>query len=454
MAYNLKALLHIGGILLTMALLVWCALNTQFYATILTLGLILVLQISTLLRHVQTTNRELTRFLAAIRYADFSQSFRGQPGHPSFQELGTAFDEVLEKFRRERSDKEAQAVYLEAFVQQLPIAVFALSEDGRIRVANQAFQHFLDGHHCRQIAQLRHINPALAQCLSTLEPGRDQMLRLQGPQGPQHLKLSCTLLRLRGRQEKLISLQDISGDLESQQLDAWQNLIRVMTHEIMNSITPITSLADTTHHYLGEVSTRLSAEAAADPEVRELLADAANASRTIGQRGQGLLRFVQSYRTLSRLPTPRPRVFRVRDLLQEVQRLMQEQSTHGNCQITLRCQPQTLELRADPDLLEQALINLVKNALEAMSEPTQQQLSLSAELRERGQIVLCVRDNGCGIEADNLDNIFVPFFTTKRGGTGIGMTLVKQIVTHNGGTLRVDSTPGSGTAVTLSFPAR
>jgi two-component system nitrogen regulation sensor histidine kinase NtrY len=450
MGFNLKVLLHVAGILANVLLLSWLASHYSYYATMLTLVLILALQISGLLRYVSATNRELSRFLAAVKYADFSQSFRGNRSHSSFLELGAAFDSVIEKFRLERGEKEEQAVYLHAFVQQLPIAVFALHEDGRILLGNQSFHRFT-ARPCHHLDQLRQFDAALGAFIAELRPGKDQNFKLKRPYGALHLKITCTLLRQRGQTHKLVSIQDISSDLESQELEAWHNLIRVMTHEIMNSITPLTSLADTARHYIVEAGFEAEKLEGNKEELFALLDDAANAATTIGKRGQGLLRFVQSYRTLSRLPQPRPRTFRVKELLQSVATLMGEPATAQQTQLTIECVPETLELNADPELLEQALINLVKNALDAVNGVGNAAIALTADLRERGHVVLTVMDNGCGIDAENLDNIFVPFFTTKRGGNGIGMTIVRQIVTQNGGAIRVASTPGTGTSVVLSF---
>lgn len=451
MAFNLKVLLHVVGILANVLLLSWLWSNYSYYATMLTLLLILVLQIASLLRYISATNRELSRFLSAVKYADFSQSFRGNRSHSSFRELGEAFEGVIEKFRSERGAKEEQAVYLQAFVQQLPIAVFALHEDGRILLGNQSFQRFLGGRVLHHVDQLREFDAALGAFIAKLRPSRDQSFKLKRPYGALHLKISCTLLRQRGQTHKLISIQDISSDLESQELEAWHNLIRVMTHEIMNSITPLTSLADTARHYLHEAASEAEKLEGNKDELLVLLDDAANAATTIGKRGQGLLRFVQSYRTLSRLPQPRPRLFRVRELLQSVATLMSEPARAQQARLTLACAPETLELNADPELLEQALLNLVRNALDAVNGVDGAAIGMTAELRERGMIVLTVSDNGCGIEPENLEQIFVPFFTTKRGGNGIGMTIVRQIVTQNGGAIRVSSAPQSGTTVTLSF---
>ncbi|MDY6984333.1 MAG: ATP-binding protein, partial [Pseudomonadota bacterium] len=299
--------------------------------------------------------------------------------------------------------------------------------------------------------QLRQFDASLAAFIANLRPSRDQSFKLKRPYGALHLKISCTLLRQRGQTHKLISIQDISSDLESQELEAWHNLIRVMTHEIMNSITPLTSLADTARHYIVEAGSEAEKLEGNKEELFSLLDDAANATTTIGKRGQGLLRFVQSYRTLSRLPAPKPRAFRVKELLQSVAMLMNEPASAQHTRLSYDCTPETLELRADPELLEQALINLVKNALDAVNGVNGASITMSAELRELGHVVLTVTDNGCGIEADKIEHIFVPFFTTKRGGNGIGMTIVRQIVTQNGGAIRVTSAPGVGTSVTLTF---
>ncbi len=455
MGFNLRVILHVTGILLTILVLSWCLLNTAYYATMLTLTLLLGLQIFALLRYISLTNRELSRFLSAVKYADFSQSFRNRLPHTSFQQLGEAFDGVIERFRNERSDKESQAAYLQAFVQQLPIAVLALADDGRILVSNQAFLKFLGRGECRDLDTFRQADAALADAIENLAPGRDQVLKVTRPEGTLLLKVSCTHMRVRGQAQKLVSFMDIRGELENRELEAWQNLIRVMTHEIMNSITPITSLSDTVRQNVTDAKTMLEAnkgcleDSAGD--AMERLEDAANAAATIGNRGQGLMRFVQSYRTLSRLPTPRPRLFPVRQLLEGIAKLMAEQAEAKQAVIHVRCKPETLELHADPELLEQALINLVRNAFEAMSDTASPVLTLEAEMKPFGAVSISVSDNGCGIEAANLEQIFVPFFTTKRGGNGIGMTIVRQIVKLNGGDISVHSRPGNGTRVTLSF---
>jgi nitrogen fixation/metabolism regulation signal transduction histidine kinase len=456
MGFNLKVLLYLMGVMTTLGLLAWCMLNTSYYATMLTLSLVLVLQVSSLLHFISRTNRELVRFLDAVKHGDFSQSFQSRTSSRSFTDLGTAFDAVIARFRNERSGKAEQASYLQALVQQLPIAVFSLHEDGRISLANLACRRLFGINELTQLHQLRSFDAKLAATLADLQPGHEMSLKVARDQTTLDLRLSCTILRSKGLQHKLVSILDIRSELEARELQAWQNLIRVMTHEIMNSITPITSLAETTGHYVQEAIDTLAQNEQAmtrmgTDDVRSLLNDASNAVTTIGKRSLGLQHFVDSYRSLSRLPTPQPELFRVHELLQSICKLMSEQARAGGIVLECKCTPLTLELLADPELLEQALINLVKNSVEAVTEVARPVITLSAELRSLGRVRISVNDNGAGISLENLENIFIPFFTTKRGGSGIGMSIVRQIVKLNGGSINVISAPGAGTAVNLDF---
>jgi two-component system nitrogen regulation sensor histidine kinase NtrY len=452
MGFNLRVLLHVAGIQLTVTALAWCfTSDTNYYATMFTLSLLLLIQLAALIRYISHTNRELTRFLAAVQHGDFSQSFRGACSNDSFRELGSAFDAVLERLRRERGDKETQASYLQAFVQQLPIAVFSLHEDGHITLSNLACLRLLGVKELNHLRQLTDIDPLLSDAVSTLEPGQELHLKVQRLSTALDLRLSCTLLRSKGQLHKLTSLLDIRSALESRELEAWHNLIRVMTHEIMNSITPLTSLASTAHGYIVEAREQLQQPAASTGSTLNLLEDAASATATIGKRGAGLMRFVESYRTLTRIPPPRPIQFAVANLLKSVQELLQQQAQQQGVQLSYRCVPENLSLFADMDLLEQALLNLVKNALDAAGTTPGASIVLRGYIGDTGAVAIDVSDNGSGIPPDILNSIFIPFFTTKRGGSGIGLSLVKQIVQMNGGRIEATSTPAAGATFTMTF---
>lgn len=454
MAFNLRVMLHVAGILGTVLVFAWCYVNTSYYATMLVLILILLAQVSALLRMVHATNRELVRFLDALKYLDFTQSFSASSGSASFRELGTAFNTVSERFRAARSDKEQLAAWLQAVIQHLPVAVLAMDEQEKILLSNTALMRLLGRTSAPGSLQLiSDVNASLATTIRSLQPGKDLVLKLQKGAETLHVKLSCTLLRMSGQQQKLISIQNIEGELEGRELEAWQNLIRVMTHEIMNSVTPITSLAETAEDYVNESKLALHncSDSKTMDSVAPLLEDAASAVATIGKRGQSLMRFVNSYRTLSRLPNPVPAWLRLNIAFHSVHELLGEQLRAAGVVLDMECKPQTLQIFVDAGQLEQALINLLRNAMEALTEIDSPRISLKASLEDGGVISICVGDNGCGISEENLENIFVPFFTSKRGGSGIGMSVVKQIVRANGGRISVASTPGLGSNIRLSF---
>lgn len=452
MSFNLKTVLHISGIIVTVFLLTWCVVNTSYYATILTLSIVLVFQVHGLLRYVTNTNRQLSRFLDAVKHSDFSLSFRHGSMKGSFATLGQSIDEVMDRFREERSAKETQAMFLNAFVEQVPIAVLAINENGKVEVSNKAFRRLTGIRDILHIQQIADFEPTLANIMTELNAGGEETIKLKTGNEFIQLKLSCSVLRLKGKSIRLISLQDIGDELEAAELNAWQNLIRVMTHEIMNSITPITSLAETTSQYLKEVEQTIKKENDSEiVAINELLQDAESALETISKRSQGLMRFVESYRTLTRLPTPELRSFKVNSLLKSVNELMAEQLISSNVDFKFDCSPVNLELTGDQEMLEQALINLIMNALDAVREIETSTIKLLARLKERGGVILTLQDNGTGINEENLENIFIPFFTTKRGGSGIGMSIVKQIVKLNGGQILITSTAGEGTTITLTF---
>ena len=230
-------------------------------------------------------------------------------------------------------------------------------------------------------------------------------------------------------------------------MEAWQNLIRVLTHEIMNSVTPITSLAQTASETVDELMTGLPDES----PMREDLQDTFDALDTVGRRGAGLMRFVESYRSLTRLPKARIRIFRLDGFIGRIETLLGDSFRQNGVGFQSGVEPQSLELSGDPELLEQAVINLLKNALDAVADMQDPEVSLTARLGPKGHIIIAVTDNGPGMDEEILQNIFVPFFTTKRHGTGVGMSLVRQIVRLHRGQVGIRSKSGEGTEIRLRF---
>jgi nitrogen fixation/metabolism regulation signal transduction histidine kinase len=292
------------------------ATTTSYYATLLLLAALLIGQVVALARYVERTNRELGRFLSAIRHADFSQSFSMDRPSGSFAELGAAFEDILQRFRNARTQKEEQASYLDTLMQHIPIAVIAFDSAGRVDLFNNAARRLLRVASLRNISDYTGFGETFPGHLRQLAPGRSQLVEVSRDDLPLKLNVAATELRMSGRILKIVTLQDIRRELEARELATWQDLIRVLTHEIMNSVTPISSLATTAAGLLNEVAREH------DHGVDTALADARDAVDTIATRSAGLLRFAQSYRRLTRVPAPVLRTFPVRDLFSRIRQLI------------------------------------------------------------------------------------------------------------------------------------
>jgi len=422
--------------------------QTTYYATLVIVGAVIFYQTYALIHYVERTNRDLTRFLQAIRYEDFSQSFSGAGLGSSFNDLKAAFTEVLDAFRRARTEKEEHFRYLQTVVQHVGIGLICYRSDGEVALMNTAAGRILKSGHLRSVADLKAFSQDLVEILFKLRPGEKALIKVENNDELLQLMVYATELRMRGQRLTLVSIQNIQSELEEKEMDAWQNLIRVLTHEIMNSVTPIASLSAT-------VNGLLSGEAEDPqrmPQIQdETLQDVCDAVHTIQKRSEGLLHFVDTYRQLTRIPKPGFQILPVADLFARLQQLMRVEMSDKTIGFHTCVQPETLELTADPELIEQVLINLLTNAIQALNGRPDARIELTAHLDGRGRVVIQVTDNGPGILEDVQERIFIPFFTTKQSGSGIGLSLSRQIMRLHGGAISVHSRPGEKTIFTLRF---
>jgi nitrogen fixation/metabolism regulation signal transduction histidine kinase len=445
--FRLVIVLQIALILAIGALLAYLILNTDYYSAALLVGVALVLAIVALVRYVESVTRKLTRFLLAVRHSDYSQSFTGDEKGETFSDLAAAMDDVLDRLRDTRSSSEEQAIFLRTLVQHVPIAMIGLRTNGQITLFNNAARRLLMVSEPYAIQTCDRLGEGFIDAVTSVEPGEHAALSVSREGEALQLNLSATLLRQRGEEEKLVCIQDISSQLEAKELEAFQNLMRVLTHEVMNSITPITSLAETAARDVGT----LRGELAGRSDLDETLDDMQASVETIGRRGKGLVRFVNSYREMTRIPEPEIETCGVAALFERIERLMGEDAQARGVRLERRVEPETLEISADPELMEQALINLMRNALDACEGRPEATVSTRAEIDRSGRVVLAVSDNGSGLTEEARRNLFVPFFTTKRQGTGVGMSIVRQIMRLHRGTIGVESTVDEGTVVSLRF---
>ena len=409
-------------------------------------GIIIILQLLELYRFTSQTNRKLTRFLESVKYSDFISGFNSDNRlGKSFRDLNVAFNEVLEAFRKTRSEKEEHWQYLNAVVQQVRTGILSYDTDGTVQLINTNAKKFLGvTFTLKNISELRDKKPHLCEVIFATTPGRSSLYK----EGTElQLTIQATEMRIRGNAVRLITMQNIQTELQKQELEAWQNLTRVLRHEIMNSITPISSLTSTLREILDydlvkkETGYELKNEGAED--LREGL-------DTIESRSKGLIRFIDAYREYTSLPQPKIKTVRMADLIDRVGQFMKQQIKKTSIDFSYSCESEYLTIQADEEMIEQVLINLVKNAMESLNQREGGEITLIGGATDN-HVYIDVIDNGPGIIKEALAKIFVPFFTTKKSGSGIGLSLSRQIMQMHNGALTVESEPDVRTVFSLKF---
>ncbi len=360
--------------------------------------------------------------------------------------MHTAFTEVIKEFQRAKIEKEEHFRFLQTIVDHVGIALIAFSSDGAVELINNAAKKLLKIPRLGNIKDLQSISPRLTQKLLDLSPGGKDLVKLQ--QGDDLLQLSiyATGFVMRKQQLMLVAMQNIQSELEEKEMKSWQTLIRVLTHEIMNSITPIASLSSTAYGLL-----KNNQDCEVPKSMNEVIGDVREAVNTIEKRSKGLLDSIENYRKLTRIPKPDFEIVQVKDLFERVGNLMKDQLENQAIDFTMKVDPETLEITADQALIEQVLINICKNSVEAVSGISNPKIELTAGTDGLGNPVVKVIDNGKGISKEVAKKIFIPFFTTKPQGSGIGLSLSRQIMRQHKGTLSVTSKPNVETTFVLRF---
>lgn len=409
--------------------LVWSVWLTDHFAVPVLLGLLLVLQVFLLIKHVEAHVDTLEDFFATINYEDFTRRYIANDVDA---ELKTAFNRILDRFQIARAERDLQASYLETVVRHVPVPFLATRPNGQVTLANNPARRLTGIPAIKTLKDLSVLDQSLPTLMQDIEAGEQRLLQTKLRGMPVELRISVSEIRMDGEVERLYSIENLSGELTARESSAWRNLIRVLTHEIMNTLTPVSSLAETCQDLLANTDV--------DTDVK-------SAMETIARRSEGLMDFVSRYRELLQVPQPKLVPVTVRQVFDNVMALYHAELS--GIQVSVEVVPSSLEIQADPALVDQLLVNLVKNAIESLEQQTEKRLCLTASM-DFGRVLIKIIDNGPGIPDEILDQVFVPFFTTKRSGSGIGLSLSRQIMTAHGGEIAVESNK-TGTTITLMF---
>lgn len=404
-------------------------------ARIIAAALIVAAALS-LWNYIQRTNLEVTRFIEAIRFGDMTASFARPQAGSGFEALGEALDTGIRALRDERSRMADESRFYQAIVDDLPVALLLIDMEERVEPVGKTARRMFGALEGVRVQDYAQFGEGFAQSLRSLQPGSRQMVTMTLESGQtQRVLLRAASVHRLGGSHRVITVQPIQEALNAVEIATQSDLVRVLTHEIMNSMTPVTSLARTAADLMAGV----------DQGSDETIADARAAVETLARRADGVMHFVQSYRQISRTPQVNRQVFVAMAFADELKRLFQADWPADRVAFDLSVQPETMMLDADPDLLAQVLINLLRNGAEAAgAEGPEPRVALRLEAARGGGATILVDDNGPGIPEAKRSEVFLPFFTTKAKGTGVGLSLARQIVIAHDGMISVESSPLGG----------
>ena len=419
---------------------------SQWGVFMISLFLILVvIQIVFLLRYSESSFKKVRVFLDNIKQDKYSQLYPVKFDGTETDDLHIEFNAILAKLKEDQAEKEANYQSFRSVFKHLSIGLITFGEDGEIQILNVAAKRILNTEELKNISEIEGINKELHLAIQNLRTGGSELIKIAHPDGIMQLSVYVIELLMRGEKFKLVSLQNIQSELEEKEMEAWQNLVKILTHEIMNSIAPISSLAGTLK---GELEYKIDHD---EPLLPADMEDCMMGISTIEKRSEGLIGFVSDFRSLAHIPAPKFTSIGISNLFDQLEILLQNQLENQGITLRQELNPKELILFGDQTQIEQVLINLLQNAIQALEDSDEKIITLKAYIDEAGKIILEVCDTGKGIEEEALSKIFIPFFTTKKKGSGIGLSLSKQIMRRHKGNIQVKSKIGEGTQFKLIF---
>jgi len=443
--FYIRIILQILLLTASLFLLVRAFQGPYLWVTSINLLIIVAFQILYLIWYINKVNRDLARFFEAFRYQDATLTFNYQNKHARFTPLYKEFDRVLAEFRKLRGEQEKDRFFYLSALNHVGIGLIVINEGGDVRFSNQTIHKLIGAGELSKIENLNKLKPGFAELILNMTPNRKELVRVVAMGEMVQLSLRSIEFRMEGELFRVISFQDIRYEIEQREVEAWQKLIRILTHEIMNSMSPITLTSSGIINMFEKEGKPIEANKIDNDLIDNILVGL----KAIRKRSKGLAGFVENYRSITHLPPPNYSTFSINGLFEHIEVLLADEWLTNQIAFAKLIVPHELQLMADEKLIEQVLLNLLRNAIQALADCKEKQIKITAK-RNADNTFISVADNGKGIPTDIIDTIFVPFFTTKTNGSGIGLTLSREIMKLHGGYIKVISEPGE-TVFTLVF---
>jgi two-component system nitrogen regulation sensor histidine kinase NtrY len=425
----------------------YCVFEVKSFRFTVILFIFIIILTFSLISYLNSTNRKIRFFFDSVRNDDSNLYFPVDERDSTFSELHASMNRVNKQIQQLKIENRQQEQYFQILLEHLATGIITYNDKGFIIHANSSAKRLLSTGVLTHLQQIERIDRKLYNTIINIKPLERRLVAINSEQGVIQLSLKATSFGISNKESVILSIQDIKNELDEKELESWMKLIRVLMHEIMNSITPITSLSESLSNLYFNNGQLIPPEQVTIKDITTTL----QGLNVIKDQGRGLMSFVDSYRKLTRIPEPEKKFFRVAELLNRVQILYNSLEKSDSINLFVSIKDPDLEIFADQNLISQVLINLLKNALEANENNPEGKIKILAGVDSNQHPEICVIDNGPGISESSLEEIFVPFFTTKQKGSGIGLSISRQIMKVHGGNLKARSIPGQETIFCLSF---
>lgn len=402
---------------------------------------------ASLISFMNSTNRKIMLFFSSVRNDDSSLSFETAGTNKTIRAICQSMNKVNQQIQQLKIENRKQEQYFQILIEHIATGIITYDNEGFIIHANAPARRLLSTDVLTHLKQIGRRDQKLFQAIKSIRPDERRLIAYVSDNGEIQLSLKATSFRTENKELFILSVQDIKNELDEKEVESWMKLIRVLMHEIMNSIAPITSLSESLVRIYTDAGAPLPPEKVTTGTISTTL----QGLNVIREQGNGLMTFVESYRKLTRIPEPERKLFLIDDLMTRLSILYNSMQNSDKAKLSVTIRNPGIEIFADQNLISQVLVNLLKNALEANENNPHTLIRMVGGLDKNNHPEICVIDNGPGVAPEHIDEIFVPFFTTRQSGSGIGLSISKQIMRMHGGNLKVRSVPGTETVFCLSF---
>jgi two-component system nitrogen regulation sensor histidine kinase NtrY len=442
--YYISIIVRVILLFLTNLVIAYLVVNTKLYYNILVVTSLLILQVYLLISYFNRTNRLLERFFVSIKEGDYTTNFSNPLSKTPYNKLGNLADDIVKIISSTKIEEQYHYQYLGYIFEHIPIGLISIGNDGKIELCNSAFRNLFVLNKPQHINEISRIIPLLSDKILTLEPGRQLIEKYSYSGRIEYLSIKCSLFKIGVDEKKLVSFQSIKQELESSEIESWQKLTRILSHEIMNSVSPIISISK---HLKEQFLKKTEVPESNKNEIT--LSETIDGLKLIEERSTGLKEFLSKYRSLTLDIKLNLELFEVEGLAEEMALFFHEQLKESKISYTYNISPVGLAISADRKLMTQVIINLIKNSIESLTNTEKGTIQFNSFLDENKRTCIQITDNGSGIPSEELENIFIPFYTRKEGGSGIGLSFSRQIMKLHNGFIEVASEPQKQTIFTL-----